>query len=139
MQIDTRILTTCVFLGEWPLSKVFLKNQSNYPWLILVPKVENISEIYQLTSQMQHQLMDEIKAASIILEKLLQPTKLNIGSLGNIVSQLHIHVIARFEHDDLWPHGIWQENMKSKPYHADELSVWVEKYKQQVAQFFQMA
>lgn len=114
--IDSRITTSCIELCDWPLSRVFLKNNACYPWLILVPRCTNIQEINELPRVSQHQLIDEISHLSCIVKELFQPDKLNVGALGNIVSQLHVHVIARFKQDALWPHGIWQDNLETTPY-----------------------
>lgn len=105
--IDPRITSTCFELTDWPLCRVFLKNNASYPWFILVPKVNGIRDINELTSSLQHTLIDEISRLSSIINTQFKPDKLNVGALGNIVSQLHIHVIARFTHDALWPHSVW--------------------------------
>lgn len=120
--VDTRIESSCVVLGDWPLSRVFLKNNMNYPWLILVPRQCNIQEIDQLPGHSRHQLVDEISALSSIVKAYFKPDKLNVGTLGNIVSQLHVHVVARFTHDVLWPHGVWQVLQKDVPYANDILA-----------------
>ena len=92
---------------SWPLCRVLLMNDSRYPWLILVPAQPNIKEIYELSPGDQSQLMSELCRASLALSKLLSPDKINIGALGNIVPQLHIHVIARFRIDAAWPNAVW--------------------------------
>lgn len=120
--IDSRIASTCFELGDWPLCRVFLKNNANYPWFILVPRQAHVQEIDELPQALQHTLIEEISRLSQLVKQQFKPNKLNIGTLGNIVPQLHIHVIARFTHDLLWPHGIWQEQQETKPYEADELN-----------------
>lgn len=120
--IDSRIHTSSLWLGDWPLSSVYLKNDSNFPWLILVPRATNAQEIYQLSTTDRHTLMNEIAALSVIVEDVFKPDKLNIGALGNIVSQLHIHVVARFKTDKLWPHGIWQPTLAAVPYKAEKVA-----------------
>lgn len=119
--IDDKISSTCFLLTDWPLSRVLLKNNADYPWLILVPRRERVQEIDQLSEQDRYQLMDEISKLSSIMRVYFKPDKLNIGALGNIVPALHIHVIARFKDDDLWPHGVWQESQVSEPYAQDVL------------------
>lgn len=108
-EVDQRIESSCFKIVDWELSRVFLKNNADYPWCILVPRQANIQDIDQLSLTHQHTLIQEISRLSSIIKDLFQPDKINVGALGNIVSQLHIHVIARFTHDKLWPHGIWQE------------------------------
>lgn len=122
ISIDERITSTCFNLIDWPLSRVFLKNNALYPWLILVPRQDNLQEILQLPQHLQHTLIDEISALSSIVKAYFQPEKLNVGTLGNIVSQLHIHVIGRFSHDDLWPHGVWQAGLESIVYEKEILN-----------------
>lgn len=129
MTIDPRIASTCYQLADWPLSRVYLKNNAHYPWFILVPRQDNIQEIDQLPQPLQHQLIEEISQLSTIVKKQFKPDKLNVGTLGNIVSQLHIHVIARFTHDDLWPHGVWQTALTSTPYTDAEIDKLIEQLK----------
>jgi len=114
--VDSRIVTSGFALCDWPLSRVFLKNNSEYPWLILVPRIPDLQEIDQLSSAHRHQLMDEMSTLSSIVKTYFKPDKLNIGALGNIVSQLHVHVVARTTEDGLWPYGIWQMSQKETPY-----------------------
>jgi diadenosine tetraphosphate (Ap4A) HIT family hydrolase len=110
--IDERLITSSTKITELELSTLFLKNDATYPWLILVPRANNISEIYQLNSKDQKILMHEINRVSLIIKDIFKPEKINIGSLGNIVSQLHIHLIGRYSNDPTWPHG---EVIKIKP------------------------
>ncbi len=121
-EVDSRILTSSFWLAEWSLSSVYLKNDANFPWLILVPREENIQEIYQLSEAKRHALMDEIAALSRIMENFFKPDKLNVGALGNIVAQLHVHVVARFKTDKMWPDGIWQPKLKAVPYGEGKLA-----------------
>ena len=115
-KVDHRIESSSIFLGQDRLSNVYLKNTQEFPWIVLVPRVEQIQEIDELSEIQQNLLMQEISYWSGCLKKQFQPKKLNIGALGNIVSQLHIHIVARFEHDILWPHGIWQAALETTPY-----------------------
>lgn len=120
--IDHRIASTCFDLGDWPLSRVLLKNNAEYPWLILVPRLESIQEIDELPKKSRYQLMDEISQISSIVRSYFKPDKLNVAYLGNIVSQLHIHIVARFTKDKLWPQGIWQASQENIPY-ADKVLI----------------
>jgi carboxymethylenebutenolidase len=97
----------CSEVAELPLCRVLLMNDARYPWLILVPKVKDAREIIDLPRADQHRLMDEIARASAVLQSVCDPTKLNIGALGNRVPQLHVHVIARFDGDAAWPDPVW--------------------------------
>lgn len=120
--VDDRISSTCFELGDWPLSRILLKNNADYPWLILVPRIENVQEIDQLAQQSRHLLINEISQLSSIVRTCFKPDKLNVGALGNMVPQLHIHVVARFTHDKLWPHGIWQAAQTTSSYAEDSLN-----------------
>ena len=96
-----------VEIVRWPLCRVLLMNDSRYPWLILVPAQLNLTEMHDLNSADQTVLMSEITRASQALTALYAPDKINVGALGNMVPQLHIHVIARFRSDDGWPGPVW--------------------------------
>ncbi len=122
--IDHRIASTCFDLGDWPLSCVLLKNDASYPWFILVPRQESTQEIHHLSPSFGHLLMDEIQQLSSIVNLYFKPDKLNIGALGNIVPQLHVHIIARYKTDALWPHGVWQAtNSPVLTYEEKSLSI----------------
>ena len=94
-------------LFDLPLCRVLLSPQSLFPWLILVPRKEGLSELLDLSSKDQHQLMDEIQKISCLVKEVWHPDKLNIAAIGNITPQLHIHVIARFKSDPCWPGVVW--------------------------------
>lgn len=94
-------------IAEWTLSRVLRMNDISYPWLILVPRRANCREISELPSGDRHRLIDEIARASEALQRDCRPEKINIGALGNMVPQLHIHVIARFTTDPAWPRPVW--------------------------------
>jgi diadenosine tetraphosphate (Ap4A) HIT family hydrolase len=90
-----------------PLCRVLLMNDRRFPWLVLVPEREDVREILDLPPADRAVLIEEIAQASAVLRSLFQPDKLNVGALGNIVPQLHIHVIARFAADSAWPGPVW--------------------------------
>lgn len=94
-------------LAHWPLCDVRLMDDAHHPWLILVPRVENAVEIIDLDPQQQAMLMREIDRASRVLLTTLKPHKLNVAALGNVVPQLHVHVIARYLEDIAWPRPVW--------------------------------
>jgi len=95
------------YIGDFPLCKVLLSRDDSVPWLILVPKVENLRELHHLPMEQQHQFLVESQQVSKALETLFSPDKLNLGALGNMVPQLHIHHVARFTSDIAWPGPIW--------------------------------
>lgn len=115
--MDSRLENSSFKIIDWALSDVRLKDNLNFPWIILIPRVSShITEIFQLSSHEQKILMDEIAKLSTVMRAHFSPDKLNIGALGNIVSQLHVHVVARFQQDLCWPHSVWQANTPEKSY-----------------------
>jgi len=94
-------------IGEFPLCQVLLANDGNFPWLILVPKINDITEFHQLNDEQQAQFLIESNAVSKLLKDGLNADKINIAALGNMVPQLHIHHVARFKEDACWPKPIW--------------------------------
>ena len=105
--LDPRLAADTLPLGDLKLSRALLMNDARYPWLILVPRRPNLSEIVELAAQDRAALMDEIAAASAFLRALPHVDKLNVGALGNIVEQLHIHVVGRTVGDPAWPGPVW--------------------------------
>jgi diadenosine tetraphosphate (Ap4A) HIT family hydrolase len=96
-------------------------NDSRYPWVILIPKVEDVSEIHQLADEQQQLLLGESVRLSKALEQLFAPHKLNVAALGNMVRQLHIHHIVRFEDDASFPRPVWGVG-DAVPYEAEALN-----------------
>jgi diadenosine tetraphosphate (Ap4A) HIT family hydrolase len=101
LQADTYVV------GHFPLCMLFLCNDANYPWCILVPKRKDISEIHHLSREDRQLLLVESCVLAQCMEQLFKPLKMNVAALGNMVPQLHIHHIARFEADRAWPAPIW--------------------------------
>jgi len=110
---------------QWPLSLVLLMNARQWPWLVLVPHRAEIREIHELSESDQQTLMAEIVRASRSLTQLVQPHKINVAALGNMVPQLHVHVIARFTGDPAWPKPVWGA-VPPEPYPDSELRQKVE-------------
>ncbi len=104
-----------------PLCRALLMNDRRFPWLILVPEREAVREIHQLSPADRTALVEEIARASEALERLFQPDKLNVGALGNIVPQLHVHVVARSAGDPAWPGPVWGSGTAA-PYAERELA-----------------
>jgi diadenosine tetraphosphate (Ap4A) HIT family hydrolase len=95
------------FVGDLALSRVLLMNNANYPWLILVPRRDGAVEIVDLTDEDQQQLIREIALASTVLKTATQCEKLNVAAIGNVVPQLHLHVVGRRQSDPAWPKPVW--------------------------------
>lgn len=106
-QLHPQLEKDTFHVAQLPLCEVLLMNDSQYPWLILVPAVADITEIYQLSEERQQQLMRESSRVSYAMQQLFQADKMNIAALGNMVPQLHLHHIARFTTDKAWPGPIW--------------------------------
>ncbi len=94
-------------VARWALSRVLLMNDANFPWLILVPERPGLRDLHDLLPNDLATIMDEMVRASRALQGLFKPDKMNVAALGNMVPQLHIHVIARFETDSAWPKPVW--------------------------------
>lgn len=94
-------------IGHFPLTIALLHKDNAVPWVILVPKRENLKELHHLPMQEQQQFLLESQAVSQALEATFRPDKLNLGALGNMVPQLHVHHIARFKDDVAWPGPVW--------------------------------
>ncbi len=106
-ELHPRLTQDTLVIGDFPLSRLLLMNDANYPWFILVPRRAEIREIFELEQRDQRQLLDESSHLSQILNKIFQADKLNIAALGNMVPQLHIHHIVRYQNDQAWPNPVW--------------------------------
>mgnify|MGYP000715976690 CR=1 FL=1 len=107
-ELHSQLQQDCIELGDFPLSRLLLCNDANYPWFILVPRCDDhIREIYQLREEEQTQLMWESSYLARVLDELFQADKLNIAALGNMVPQLHVHHIVRYATDAAWPGPVW--------------------------------
>ena len=105
---------------ELPLCEVRLMDDANHPWLVLVPGIADMVEIIDLDHAQRAQLTNEIDAACRALQSLFKPDKLNVAALGNLVPQLHVHVIARYRDDIAWPRPVWG-TATARPYAPEEL------------------
>jgi diadenosine tetraphosphate (Ap4A) HIT family hydrolase len=94
-------------VGDLDFTRVLLMDDARFPWLILVPRAPNLRELTDLSLDDQHRLLDEINRVAHVLQAMMKPDKLNIAMLGNVVPQLHVHVIARFTADEAWPKPVW--------------------------------
>ena len=122
--LDARLENSSFKILDWPLSEVRLKNNDYFPWLILIPRVSmEVIEIFQLEKNQQKRLLNEIAKLSQHVKHYFQAKKINVGTLGNIVSQLHVHVIARQEYDCAWPHSVWHDHVPEKKYDENKRDV----------------
>jgi diadenosine tetraphosphate (Ap4A) HIT family hydrolase len=112
------------FVGELALSRLLAMNDSNYPWLVLVPRRAGIIEIIDLDAPARAALMAEIAQVAAALKGLTRCDKLNVAAIGNVVPQLHVHVVARRQDDPAWPRPVWGA-MPARPYAAADLQAFV--------------
>ena len=117
--LDQRLQQDTLVIGDFPLCRLLLSNDSNYPWFILVPRINGISEVFQLDVADQQRLWQETTTLAQMLNEGFCADKMNIGALGNVVSQLHVHVIVRKRDDAAWPAPVWGKH-PALPY-TDEL------------------
>jgi diadenosine tetraphosphate (Ap4A) HIT family hydrolase len=106
-QLHARLAADTTPVADWAVSRVLLMNDARYPWLILVPRRTGLTEIHELKHAERMVLIEEINRASLGLKALTNAVKINIGALGNLVPQLHIHVVARRSGDAAWPGPVW--------------------------------
>jgi len=120
--LDPRLAADTHAVGDLEFSRVLLMDDARFPWLILVPRQAGLRELIELAREDQHVLLDEINRCAHVLHALQRPDKLNIAALGNVVAQLHVHVIARFVGDAAWPRPVWGCG-EPESYAADRLRV----------------
>ena len=118
-RINKKFLKSSHHIIELKLCSIRLHDNSKFPWLILIPKRKNVTDISELNSKDQILLMKEIVLVSRLMKKLFKTSKLNIEKIGNIVPQLHIHIISRKKTDSSWPLSVWV--VKGKKYSAKNL------------------
>jgi diadenosine tetraphosphate (Ap4A) HIT family hydrolase len=106
-QLDSRLESETAFVADWALSRVLLMDDARYPWLVLVPRRVELSEIHDLAHAERMVLIEEIARAAKALKSLTGTAKINVGALGNAVPQLHVHVVARNPGDPAWPGPVW--------------------------------
>lgn len=131
-ELDHRLANDCEFLYDLALSRVLMMNDSNYPWFILVPRIDGVFELTDLSTCQQQRLLIESNLLSQFIQTTFKAEKLNVAALGNVVKQLHIHHIGRFESDIAWPKPVWNQH-PAKPYAADQKNM----IKQQLITFIQ--
>ncbi|MGO1502197.1 MAG: HIT domain-containing protein [Marinobacter sp.] len=120
-RLHERLAADTVSLGFSPLCEIRLMNDQSWPWVLLVPALAGIREIYELSAEQQQVLMQESSALSRGLMEAFGGDKLNVAALGNMVPQLHLHHIVRFEGDPAWPGPVWGQQ-KPVPYDDDRLA-----------------
>mmetsp|Transcript_54866 Transcript_54866/g.174361 ORF Transcript_54866/g.174361 Transcript_54866/m.174361 type:complete len:176 (+) Transcript_54866:75-602(+) len=133
-----RLTAGKVEVAQWPMSTVYLVNDSNFPWLMLVPRQNDLREFVDLCEDDSVQVFKEVNKATKVLQEIsqslfgFQPFKMNVGQLGCVVQQLHVHVLARNEGDVCWPGPVWGQ-APAKPYEATKLYQVVNELKEALA------
>ena len=129
--LDPRLAADSVFLADGPLSQIRLMDDARYPWLLLVPRVVDIAEWIELDGNQQRLLLAEINQAGQLLRADAGVEKLNIGALGNVVRQFHVHLVGRHAGDPAWPGPVWG-NGTALRFSAAERAVRIEAWRQRL-------
>lgn len=124
--LDPRLASDTLFAAQFPLCEVRVMNDARYPWLVAVPHVSGAIELFGLTPRDSEQVWREVQALGALVSGLPGVGKVNIGALGNIVRQLHIHILGRHEGDPAWPGPVWGHS-PSKPYGPDEAAPLIDR------------
>ncbi|MBD9479964.1 HIT family protein [Pseudoxanthomonas sp. PXM02] len=130
--LDPRLAADSAFIADGPLSQVRLMDDTRYPWLVLVPRVNDVSEWLELDGGQQRLLLAEINQAGQLIRSAPGVEKLNIGALGNIVRQLHVHLVGRHEGDAAWPGPVWGHGHAVR-HSPDQLGMEIERWRQRLA------
>ncbi|WPC03919.1 HIT domain-containing protein [Pseudomonas benzenivorans] len=120
--LDPRLQQDALPLGDFPLCRLLLMNDAHYPWFILVPRREEVSELFQLDVEDQRMLWHETTLLAETLKDTFAADKMNVATLGNLVSQLHMHVIVRRRSDAAWPAPVWGRH-PALPYGGDQVAL----------------
>ncbi|MCK9563859.1 MAG: HIT domain-containing protein [Bacteroidales bacterium] len=119
-ELHPQLALDCIVLGDFPLCRLLLSRDGNYPWFILVPRRPRLREIYQLSAADRGLLLEESCQLSELIMEVFQGDKLNVAALGNMVPQLHVHHIVRQVGDAAWPGPVWGV-LPPRPYSDDAL------------------
>ena len=133
--LDPRLEESSVPVADWPLAQLRLKDDARFHWLLLIPRRAGVAELTDLDEADYGQLCAEILAATRLVQEVARPDKTNVATLGNVVPQMHVHVIARFRSDPAWPDPVWcHGGGPSYPPHT--LAVLAERYAKAAAVHF---
>jgi len=130
-QLHPRLKQDCIAIGRFELCQLLMMDDSQYPWFILVPEKADIKEIYQLSKSERHTLTEESSYLAENLATLYKADKMNIAAIGNLVPQLHIHHIVRYQTDKAWPAPIWGK-FAAVPYTQQQITDNIELIKEQL-------
>jgi diadenosine tetraphosphate (Ap4A) HIT family hydrolase len=130
-ELHPRLEADTALVRDLALSRALLMKDANYPWLILVPRLKDVADLDGLSEDDLARLFREARRASHALKRLFRPDRVNVAALGNMVPQLHVHVIARFEGDPAWPGPVWGA-APPKPYDAQALAERVQRLRSEL-------
>ncbi|QWF69682.1 HIT domain-containing protein [Methylomonas paludis] len=130
-ELHHRLAADCFEVADLTLSKLLMMNDSRYPWFILVPRRNDIREIYQLAAADRRQLLDESCLLAEALQHSYNPDKLNIAAIGNLVPQLHLHHVVRYQSDATWPAPVWGK-LPALTYAVEQAQIELERIRKQL-------
>jgi diadenosine tetraphosphate (Ap4A) HIT family hydrolase len=117
--LDSRLAADTLPSGDVPLCSALLLDDARFPWFVLVPRRAGVTEVTDLSDEDAMTLMGEIRVATRVMLELAKPDKVNVAALGNVVAQLHVHVVGRFRSDPAWPGPVWGHGSRAPyPHHA---------------------
>lgn len=116
-----------IFLSENSLFQIRLMPNSTNPWCVLIPKLNNIRELYEISESEQAQIMFSVNRIAKVMATEFEADKMNVGMLGNMVPQLHIHIICRYKNDSAWPGAIWGAKLECDENKFSEIKLKLEK------------
>ena len=119
-------------VADWPLCRVLLMNDTHFPWLILVPKRSGLRDFHDVAAGDEADFFGEINGAARALQSLTGAEKMNVAALGNMVPQLHVHVIARFQADVAWPGPVWGQ-VEAVPYEGGAADDFIKRFLEHAA------
>jgi diadenosine tetraphosphate (Ap4A) HIT family hydrolase len=120
-QLDPQLASDSHPVARTALCEIRLMDDANYPWLIVIPRVDGARELFDLDAAQRTQLIEDVTLAGTALNALFTPDKLNVAALGNLVPQLHVHVVARHVDDPAWPAPVWGR-VQAQPYSPEALT-----------------
>ena len=131
-KLNSRLLEDSTFITKLNVSQVRLNHDVRFPWLILIPEIAGLKELHDIPDEKQAIVQKEVNFCSAALQELTSADKMNVAALGNLVPQLHIHVIARRQDDSAWPQPVWSAG-EAKPYEEENLAKLVNKLRQSLS------
>ena len=125
--LHPRLEQDTFLIRKLEVSQLRLMNDSRYPWVMLVPERPDITDLHHLSGTDYEMVTQEVMQVSKAMENLFSPFKLNVGALGNLVPQIHIHIIARNKADEAWPGPVWGVG-EARPYEESEKAILMKKF-----------